>query len=106
MAHSILLKFESMSAGADEEGKDLVGGCMCVCARVRWERGVCLPTIASLPLIACQGFDEESQCTSFLRDNSYPTCTRVCILLFLHTHTFMHTHFSLICLFAFAISLY
>lgn len=35
MARSILLKFESMSAGADEEGKDLVGVCMCVCTCVR-----------------------------------------------------------------------
>lgn len=95
VARSILLKFESMSVGVDEEGKDLVSACFCVCARVRRERGVCLPTIASLPLIVCQGFDEDSQCTSFLRDNSYPTCTRVCILLFLHahTHTFMHAHF-------------
>ena len=76
-------------------------------ACVHRERGGCLPTIASPPLIVCQGFDEESHCTSFLHDNSPHTHTHtrtcVCILLFLCFYTHTHTRVAilqLICLLA------
>ena len=90
--------------------------CLRVCVRdcvystafacVHRERGGCLPTIASSPLIVCQGFDEESHCTSFLHDNSSPhthTCVYSSISVLLHTHTHTHTHThsnSFVCLLA------
>lgn len=85
--------------GWREEGRGCVRVCvsLCVfnCVCVHRERGGCLPTIASPPLIVCQGFDEESHCTSFLHDNSSPR-TRVCILLFpcfyAHTHSLTQSH--------------
>lgn len=42
VARSILLKFESISVGVDEEGKDLVSACLCVCVHVCAGKGECV----------------------------------------------------------------
>lgn len=42
VARSILLKFESMSVGADEESKDLVSVRLCVCVHACAGKGECV----------------------------------------------------------------